>query len=238
MLLDKFKGALPETRPMREKEKLGHILEVMRKVSNKTTVYAEMSNMFIKTFWDLDWYSHFDTVHIIILRRWGPAVVKAHVNRGMGDERFRNRTAWVQKTETIGLADAAIPWPAKPYENSESVTRTMYYVFDIEERVQRLRQQLAGKVKFVEVSYEKLVEADPAYLNWVFTELGYTVTAENLADLKSKIWPKPPAVVRISTPVSEEECLNAMWHYMAVYKPEISQQGLQALMRHPTASPQ
>ena len=61
--------------------------------------------------------------------------------------------------------------------------------------------------------------------------------AENLADLKSKIGPKPPAVVRISTPVSEEECLNAMWHYMAVYKPEISQQGLQALMRHPTASP-
>ena len=233
MLLDEFMGALPETRTVREKQKLGHILEVMRDSSDKT-VYAEMSNMFIKTFWDLDWYSHFDEVHVIILRRWGPSVVRAHVNRGLGDDNFRTRSSWSQYVETMGLADAAISWPPKAENNS--MTRMVYYVLDTEARLHRLREKLSGKVTFVELSYEKLVEADPVYIERVFTKLGYPVTEKQLGVMMSKIGPKPAAKLRIAAPVSERECLNAMCEYLALYEPKIDQRGLQALMKHPTTS--
>eukprot|EP00931_Biecheleriopsis_adriatica_P034085 TRINITY_DN19724_c0_g1_i1.p1 TRINITY_DN19724_c0_g1~~TRINITY_DN19724_c0_g1_i1.p1 ORF type:complete len:653 (+),score=114.68 TRINITY_DN19724_c0_g1_i1:87-2045(+) len=231
MLLDKYKGALPETRAEREKEKLNFIVNKINKSPNKT-VYAEMSNMFIKTFWDLDFYSHFDSVHVIILRRWGPAVVQAHVNRGLGSDKFRTKTFWTQFVETMGLQDAALTWPADAEKNS--MNRMVYYVLDIEERITRLRQQLAGKVTFVEVVYEELVKADLVYLRWLFTQLGYDMTDPLVAKLEKKIGAlaEHHSIKRIAKPVSEMECANAMWHYMIKHQLRIAHQGLQELMRH------
>jgi hypothetical protein len=120
------------------------------------TGYAETNHMFIKTFSDVVMEAFQDcNIHVIVLRRYLPAVLKSFINMGYFSARNRVWPAWMHLPGTCGSAFI----PLESDQVPDQYDLAIGYLLDIEARVQQFRMRYPDCV-LVETSLEALQDIE------------------------------------------------------------------------------
>jgi hypothetical protein len=120
---------------LKKYQKVKAIREVINQLSPEE-VYVETNHMFILTFYDVI-MNHFRDVHVVMLRRYLPWVVKSFLDLNMFTPEDSKTKYW---TSSPNSPSAAVPALA-PDDEMDQVDRCIGYVIDIEARAQRFMQQ-------------------------------------------------------------------------------------------------
>lgn len=121
-----------------------------------TCGYAETNHMFIKTFYDVVMENFQDcSIHVIILRRYLPAVLKSFINMGYFSERNHVWPSWMHLP---GTCDSAFI-PPESTTAPDQYDLAIGYLLDIEARVQRFTTRYPG-CTLLNARLEALQEAE------------------------------------------------------------------------------
>lgn len=118
-------------------------------------VYVETNHMFILTFYDVI-MNHFQDVHVVLLRRYLPWVVKSFLDLNMFIPADSKTKYWTSSPNSPSAAVAALA----PDDEMDQVDRCIGYVIDIEARAQRFKQKYP-KAHVVEKRLLDLNEREP-----------------------------------------------------------------------------
>lgn len=97
--------------------------------------YVETNHMFILTFYDVI-MNHFSNVHVVLLRRYLPWVVKSFLDLNMFRDGDNTTKYWTSSPNSPSAAVA----PLAPDDELDQIDRCIGYVIDVEARAQRFKR--------------------------------------------------------------------------------------------------
>ena len=151
-----LRRGLSATYSMRQRDKLASFVQWVEETGDNSI--ADITHMFMKSWADvaLDWLladPRFD-VHIIVLRRWLPLVVRSYL---IVDVWRTNTMLMYNGGEYTAHHDKFSLLPAiKEYQDEDSIDLIMGYLVDIELQLARMRAAYAGRVTFHDIRAEDL----------------------------------------------------------------------------------
>eukprot|EP01102_Stenamoeba_stenopodia_P003680 TRINITY_DN13838_c0_g1_i1.p1 TRINITY_DN13838_c0_g1~~TRINITY_DN13838_c0_g1_i1.p1 ORF type:complete len:378 (-),score=58.37 TRINITY_DN13838_c0_g1_i1:35-1168(-) len=175
--------------------KVQALLAVWKEIKNEERwmyqyVYAETSNMFIKTWYDvIDYINQFPgewEFRIIILRRYLPLVVKSQYELGWFDPSHAQRGVWY-----YGLHDVAPDLrriePLRPEHNLTRFEQIIGYNLDIEYLTQQFieRYKHLTNVLIIPVRLEE-ISTDPSIVRRMFESMGAGVELQKLPAVQNQ----------------------------------------------------
>jgi len=172
------------------------------------TGYAETNHMFIKTFSDVVMESLREcNIHVIVLRRSLPAVLKSFINMGYFSARNRVWPAWMHLP---GTCDSAFTPPELDHA-PDQYELAIGYLLDIEARVQRFKSRYPDSI-VLETSLEALqVEKNVTAL---FAGMGLQPTTQTLAMTGAATNQRLARKAAIGIDTTLEECRHRIDAYL------------------------
>jgi hypothetical protein len=173
---------------------------------DESTIYAETSHMFIKSFHDvvLDYY---ENVEVIILRRPLHKVLKSFVELGFFSAANPMSARWFHDPDPA----TCMAEPLKPVQEMDQYERCIAYLLDIEARARAFSSSYP-KTKTHSIMLETITGAQGA--RDLFRELGATWTGESDRLYSSVVNSKLTYKSAVGEFVSEEFCRERLNQYI------------------------
>ncbi len=181
------------------------IADVLRQME-PGQVYAETTQMFIKTFHDVV-LEEFHNVEVVLLRRDLAHVLRSFVEMGY----FSNRNAYWDKWMSSPAAATAALRPRREYSTLDQFDRCIAYLLDIEARGARFRREYRH-VPVHEVQLDSLDQYSA--VEELFAALRISTTSKTEGACRQRINERNAVKQQINNPTTLETCHARLERYL------------------------
>ncbi len=189
-------------------QKLRKIKAIKRSMQGQpdSQIYAETNFQFILSFYDAA-LKHFPVVHVVLLRRYLPKVLKSWIDLGWFTDTHPFTVYWCGEPNNPGTAVRA-PGSRKELD---AVDWCIWYLIDVEGRAQRFMRQ-HPEVAVVEARLEELNDMDR--VRWMFEKLEIEPSEATEEAVGKAVWARTHEKVKTGKNVPEEYCLERIQQYV------------------------